>query len=211
MAKRPSIRWKGDLARPIRWSGPTAKRVMPSVAIPEPSDEAQAENARLYERALLDVFAESIRKLERLKELFEIPPGPIGDRLLALRLAMEFVPGFKLSASWGGRGRPRSKWTDGACIGLIIDVEEVKHKTGTVSDLDALVALVRERNEYNGNNPPKTKGTRRKLALTLQARLTEARKRISHRRLAGWLNLETGGLTRQLFRPGSPLRRANFN
>jgi hypothetical protein len=85
MAKRPSIPWKGDLARPIRWNGPSAKRITPSVAIPEPSAEAQAENARLYERALLDVFAESNRKLERLKERFAIPPQTVKTRLFRAR------------------------------------------------------------------------------------------------------------------------------
>ncbi len=111
-----------------------SKRVHPSVAIPVPSDEAQAENLKRFEKANRDVLAEASRKLERLKEYFDIPSGSASDRLLALRLAMEFVPGFKLAASSGGRGRPQSKWTDGTCIGLLIDVETIKRETGEDSD-----------------------------------------------------------------------------
>src|SRR5271156_4212700 len=140
MAKRPQIRWEGELLKPIRWNGPRTKQILPYKAIPEPqSAQAQAKTASRYERALLEVFVEGHRKLARLKEYFAIPAGPTSDRLLALRLAMEFVPGFQLTA---GLGRPRRKWTDGGCIGLIIDVENIKRTTGRESDRDrdALVA-----------------------------------------------------------------------
>jgi hypothetical protein len=211
MTKPPAIRWNGDLARPIRWNGPLKERITPTAADPEPSDEAEAENLRRYRKANLDVLDESLRKLELLKEYFGIPASPASDRLLALRLAIQFVPGFGLVGPRGGRGRPRNKWTDGACIGLLIDVENIKDETCKDSDLDALAALLRGRNEYNSNSPPRTEGGRRKMARSLQARLTEARRRASEPRLAHWFAPEVKELRRQLFGLGSPLRNCDFN
>jgi hypothetical protein len=172
MAKRPRIRWTGDLARPIKWRGPLTKQLSPTIAVPEPSAEAQSENADRYEKANHEVVLEAWRKLEILKEHFEIPRGPGSELGLALRLAMEFVPGFRLVLPGEGRGRKRVKWTDGALIGLIADVETIKEETGRNTDTAALDELLRRPNEYNNYHTPRTDKRRKEMADSLNARLT---------------------------------------
>jgi hypothetical protein len=211
MSKRPTIRWKGDLAQPVRWKGPPTKRITPSIAIPEPSAEAHAENARRFEKALLDVFAESNRKLERLKEYFAIPPGPMSDRLLALRLAMLFVPGFKLILKGEGRGRKRKTWTDFKCIALICDVEAMKEALGTESDVEALRKIVSRKNRYIGGLLPRTISGTNKKAASLNARFVEAQRRASDDRFQPFLTPEARSFFQRLLNQLPKLLESNFD
>ena len=175
--------WKGDLTRPIVWTGPRSRNLTPTAAHPEPpTTEKQERHAQRYDAALSAAESEVLRKLELLKEKLKIPRGPAENLELAVALATLYVPGFKVIRRREGRGRP-TKWTDFRCLALVIEVDTTKVRLGTDEDKQALREIVRSKNryiEYNRKNPmPRTKEAIDAAAESLNSRLVEARQRTS--------------------------------
>jgi hypothetical protein len=203
VAKCPKIKWPDELAEAIVWKGPVSRRLVPMIAQPEVDAEGQARNEKAFDEQNLDVLDQALDKLEVLKDHFNIPRGVKGDRLLALKLAMIFVPGFRLKNRRRGPGRPRDTWTDGARIGLLIDIEWIKENEKIRSDSAALVALLKAFPQYAAGKQLRTSGTLKRAAESLGARLTEARKRVKALGLTAIITLP---ITRLAFAPDSPVR-----
>lgn len=127
-------RFSGPLAEPIRVEG----------------DPNSASN-------MLMTLQTWLEKLDLLFGHFGISErgedGSRNDRALALRLAMEFVPGFKLKLR-ETRGRPVRGGDVARSIMLIVDVEKLKDERGC-SDSEAVRILVtspRFRARWGGSN-----------------------------------------------------------
>lgn len=185
--------WKGDLARPIVWTGPCSRNLTPTAARTKPpTKEEQERHAQRYDAALLAAESEVLRKLELVKKKLRIAKGPAEDLNLAVALATIYVPGFRVIHRGQGRGRKRSKWTDFRCLALIIEVDAIKSRLETEEDMQALREIVRRTNFYieyeREKNPmPRTKMAIDAAATSLNARLVEARKRASAERFEPFL------------------------
>jgi hypothetical protein len=181
------IQWKGDLSRPIVWSGPRSRNLTPTAVHTEPpTKEAQERHAQRYDAARSVAESEVFRKLDLLKTHLEITRGPAENLDLAVALATIYVPGFRIINREQTRGRKR-KWADFKCIALIIEVDATKAKPKTDSDIEALREIVRRKNHYIEGPPPRTPKTIDAAAKSLNARLVEARKRASADRFQSFL------------------------
>jgi hypothetical protein len=76
------------------------------------------------------------------------------DRALLLRLAEDFVPGFKVDYERKKTGRP-TKWDSSRLMELLADVEKLKRKEG-IGDHQACRLLVRRRSQYGNRYPDGT-------------------------------------------------------
>jgi hypothetical protein len=207
LRKRASVRFEGALMQPIEWKGPWKA--------PEPA--ASEDYKKDFQAALEEFRSAQRQKLELLKKHYKLANGPPGDFDLAMRLAIEFVPGFKMANPLQSRGRnpqrpgrQRIKWTDGQFIGLLVDVEKAMEEPGTRTDIQALKKIVRRPNDYFPDKPPRSEEAISKRAASLNARLTEARKLVETKDLQFLFEPEHRQLLRRVFAPGSPERKNSF-
>jgi hypothetical protein len=193
MAKRKNPirhKWTGPLAKPIKWRGPLT-RVTPPILGGEPSAEFQAKYAARYDTAAARAFIESALKLNLLKQHFEVPDGEGSGPWICLALALARyadIPGFRVEQPWEGRGRKRDIWMDSRYVGLVLDVERVKAEHKIKRDLAALRHLAENPSRYNSNKPSQNWETQKKLAATLNSRLTEARRLVREKKLEGYID-----------------------
>ncbi len=183
MAKK--IKWSGPLAKPIKWSGPRTRALPPTILPGEPSAESQAENAARFDSANLQASIESVRKLPLLKQHFEVPDDD-GPWIMSLALSLAIyadIPGFRVQFPGEGRGRKRTTWMDNRCVGLVLDVERVKAERKIKTDSAALRYLAENPSRYNGHKPSQNKETQKALAVSLNSRLTEARRLVREKKL----------------------------
>jgi hypothetical protein len=211
MAKK--IKWTGPLAKPIKWSGPLTRALAPTIAGGEPSAELQAKREARFNSASLATCFESLKKLQLLKKQFDIPEGEGSWVALALALAMySDIPGFRVEYPGQGRRHNPTKWSDGACIGLILDVEQVKADQEIKADLNALLYLVSNPSIYC-SKPSRNQEMRKKQAKTLNARLTEARLRVREKHLEHLIKPDSF-IVRLMFAPetecGKIIRQSTF-
>ncbi|HEX3652349.1 MAG TPA: hypothetical protein VHU18_05950 [Rhizomicrobium sp.] len=142
---QPSKRqWTGELAKPIKWTG-----LWP--------DGRQARSKFRYEAIM------GMKKLPLLAEHYDIQ-GPIGETalFLLLRLAQDFVPGFRLERRGGHRhGYAASAVNDLLLAGLVATEKE----NGAKSDAEACERIAENHPQFNQKEPP-----------YLQKRLSELRR-----------------------------------
>jgi hypothetical protein len=207
LRKRALVPFGGPLRHPIEWKG--------SPKVPEPT--ASEDYKEDFQAALEEFRSAQRQKLELLRKHYKLANGPLGDFDLAMRLAIEFVPGFKMANPLQSRGRnpqrpgrQRIKWTDGQYIGLLFDLERAKEEHGTNTDIEALKKIVSRPNDYFTEKPPRTEDALAKRAVSLNARLTEARKLVESKDLGFLFKPEHRSLLRQVFAPGSPERKNSF-
>jgi hypothetical protein len=106
------------------------------------------ERDRLETKALSDAFEERVKALFAHYEIGN-PDAPGAGIQLALRLASDFVPGFRLElAPRKKRGRP-VKWTPEACFELLRSVE-LECAKRDISGLEACRQLTRRGRPYAG-------------------------------------------------------------
>jgi hypothetical protein len=179
--RRP-VRWKGELAKPIRVRVDRPH----GFAVPDLTNDPDARKKILAENKLMDRLrdeardAEETTKLRLLAEHYDIDEND--HRALALTLAREFVPGFRFidpiapvvsdGPQYGNQkksGRP-VLWDGDRLLSLAADVEALKAKEG-LTDREALERLARKkkwaRNHGRGSDEWRE---------TLESRLHDARR-----------------------------------
>jgi hypothetical protein len=163
-------RWKGELAKPI-YVG-----VIPTI-------ETTSEELDDYCEPV--IWQELLKKLALLMQHYQI-----ADKddffSLALALAMDHVPGFRVArntplrlkhGNWGAvihanKGR-RLTWTPERLNGLLSAVEETKKKHGLSTDREALKIVART-GEWS--RPANHRGDPDQWIETLESRLQEAKR-----------------------------------
>lgn len=90
--------------------------------------------------AARDAYMAAIdEKMVLLRRAFNIEPGPFAWHLLAIRLAQEFVPGFKPSVP---QGRPK-KWEPITRAVLVVEIQREMSRTSTDSVIAAARSLAK--------------------------------------------------------------------
>jgi hypothetical protein len=174
-------RWKGELAKPIRPKviRPRGLRVTKKRAQP-----ANKEMEDLYQRAIEEEY---LVKLGLLMDHFGIT-DKTDFRSLALALAIEHVPGFRIDPTPlrleqiddqglllvvqdNNRGRP-TKWSLKRLHNLLSAVEETKKKYSLPTDREALEKLA-QHGEWS--RPANHRGSPKQWLETLESRLQQAK------------------------------------
>lgn len=114
------LKFTGELAKPIIMR---SRRVTILTDTPERRAEIEKYNNEEIQR----VFVESFQKMDLLFEKFEIPadiPQEGKYPILALMLARQFIPGFRIKNLSNSRGRGRAKeWDIVKYTQLLADAE----------------------------------------------------------------------------------------
>src|SRR5215207_173620 len=146
-----------------------------TIAHPPRTEDELRRHEEAWLKARDAAFVETLDKLVLLRRYYQIPEDPHWPLLLALRLAREFVPGFRVKYPTRGAGRKRV-WNPVLYTQLLVDVEEIKRERAC-GDREACRILVqrsrsdRTRYEYI----PQERTSIDSAARTLEARLVEAR------------------------------------
>jgi hypothetical protein len=206
-SRKPSF--KGELARPIRWKGPETRFPRKTIAHPPFTEDELRRHEEAWLRARQTAFGEVLGKLILLRRHYHIPEDTHWPLLLALRLAWELLPVFRIKYHSKGAGRKRV-WDPLRYTQLIADVEEVKRERAC-GDREACRILVqrsrpdRKRYEYL----PQTRASIDTAARSLEAWLVEARL-TEHNPLFGLFTASDPGREAQfldvLVKNGGPLR-----
>jgi hypothetical protein len=175
-----------------RWKGELAKRIRPKVIRPR-GLRVSAETARAANKQMEDLYHQAIEKEYFTKLDLLMDDYGIADKAdffnLALALAIEHVPGFRLDPPplelkeigegiqlvlQGGneRGRPL-EWTPDRLHSLLSAVEEAKKKHGISSDRKAL-EIIAQNDEWR--RPARHRGGPAQWRKTLENRLHDARR-----------------------------------
>jgi hypothetical protein len=176
-------RWKGELARPIR-----PKVIRPhglAITDAETVARANAEMEDLYRQAIEEKLVE---KLSLLMDHYRV-----ADKAdffnLALALAIEFVPGFRIDPTplrlqqisdgvtlivQDNRTGRRVEWSLERLDSLLNAVEDAKRKYDLSTDRDAIKVVARNR---KWGQPANHKGDLEKWLETLESRLQDAKRR----------------------------------
>jgi hypothetical protein len=160
--KTKKRQWKGELAKPI---------YVGSIPI-ESTNEEQPEW----------IEQELIEKLPLLMEHYGIADKD--DYFsLALALAMDYVPGFRVvrtalklkHGNWGAviHVRRPTKWPPERLLGLLNAVEEAKQRYGFSKDREALAVVMRKR---EWQPPANHRGDLKQWLETLESRLQDAKR-----------------------------------
>jgi hypothetical protein len=182
----PRQRWKGELARPIRF---TVKRphgfAVPDPAIdPEAESKIRAENELMYRLRDKERAKAESSKLQLLAEHYKVTPNRF--RALALALARDFVPGFRLidklivTHPLGVVVDPPPKvkmgrsvvWGSDRLEELLTEVDAIKGASGG-TNREALARLARKK---KWSPPANHRGGRDKWIETLESRLQDAKR-----------------------------------
>ena len=171
-------RYKGELNSPIDIVPPPLAFWGP--VTDKTRDEYEAAVARQeseFQELLVDIQE---RRIRQLAEHFGIDPNLEAEALwprLAIRLASEHVPGFRLRT--GRSGWPKL-WPDERLNDLRITVEQVKRKLGC-TDRDAFKFIATD-DEYSAKwgKPGASKEELRKWIESLESRLQDAKRRDRH-------------------------------
>jgi hypothetical protein len=180
----PRQRWKGELARPIRF----AVNRPHGFAVPDPATDPEAESKTRAENELMVLLRDDERakaesaKLELLAKYYGVPPNDFRASLLAL--ARDVIPGFQFKdplrkgENCGPQydqtekmGRP-VEWSFDR-LGKLLEEVDALGKGGNLTNREALARLARKK---EWRPPANHRGDRDTWLETLESRLQDAKK-----------------------------------
>jgi hypothetical protein len=165
--------FKGELARPIKWTGPATLSLGGTIV--EPTEEQLQAHQAALSRARKEAFVAALNKLLLLRDHYKIPEQQDWALLLSLALAQEFIPGFRIKYPAIGSGRKR-QWDALRYTQLLYDVESLKRER-QCGDREACKILA-QRSRAAGTRYDylsKSKTPIDTLTKSIEARLVEAR------------------------------------
>jgi hypothetical protein len=171
---RKRRRYSGKLASPIKlqrpptfWGAVTDERVI----------EHQETYGRYLKEAQVAVKKQISEKIKLLMKFYEVEKEDMS--VLALKLAIAHVPGFKIAPMDKKRGR-KNVW-DGPKLQSLYDIVHQVKSEHQFSDRHALIFIVNNPEYSKDWGPPKSHGgTKDQWIKTLQNRLQDAKRYISY-------------------------------
>jgi hypothetical protein len=148
--------YSGKLNEPIKWPFPSPIVTWEKVLHRKEGEELYniEEFKEMYEEARMLVTLHKVQKLPLLFEHYKIDtksnkPSKRQFMLLAIKLAEDSVPGFKvdLGERTNSAGRKKDTWPAWAKIALIRDVKELKEKLQLKTDILAIKELIKRANK----------------------------------------------------------------